>query len=65
MLVEPLIVFMEVMRQQHSNTPDWIDDHEALLDRLRAGDGTGAARLIHKHLARDREEIRQAIASGS
>jgi DNA-binding GntR family transcriptional regulator len=64
-LSEPLTVFMEVMRQQHSNTHDWIDDHEALLDRLRAGDGAGAARLIQKHLERDRAEIRQAMAAGS
>jgi DNA-binding GntR family transcriptional regulator len=62
-LAEPLTVFMEVMRQQHSNTQDWIDDHEALLERLRQGDGVGAAGLIREHLERDREEIRQAIRS--
>jgi DNA-binding GntR family transcriptional regulator len=59
-LAEPLAVFMEVMRQQHANTQDWIDDHQALLDRLRARDGEGAAGLIRQHLERDREEIRQA-----
>jgi DNA-binding GntR family transcriptional regulator len=65
MLAEPLTVFMEVMRQQHSNTHDWIDDHEALLDRLRSGDGSGAANLIRKHLERDRKEIREAITAKS
>ena len=59
-LAEPLAVFMEVMRQQHANTQDWIDDHAALLALLRERDGEGAAHLIRQHLERDREEIRRA-----
>ena len=34
---EPITVCMEVMRQQHANAQDWIDDHEALLQLLREG----------------------------
>jgi DNA-binding GntR family transcriptional regulator len=64
-LAEPVTVIMEVMRQHHTNTQDWIDDHEALLQLLREGDGAGAASLIRKHLQRDREEIRHASDSSS
>lgn len=64
-LAEPVTVFMEVMRQQHTNIQNWIDDHEALLEVLRAGDGTSAASLIRKHLERDREEIHHALGSAS
>lgn len=60
MLSEPVTVYMEIMRQHHTNTQDWIDDHEELLALLRARDGAGAAALIRTHLERDREEIRRA-----
>jgi DNA-binding GntR family transcriptional regulator len=64
-LAEPIMVCMEVMRQQHPNAQDWIDDHEALLQLLREGDGPGAASLIRKHLHRDREEIHHALDASS
>jgi DNA-binding GntR family transcriptional regulator len=65
MLAEPLTVFMEVMRQHHTDTQDWIDDHEALLALLTSGDGLAAADLIRAHLERDRQEIRLALGAAN
>lgn len=64
-LAEPVTVFMEVMRQQHTNTQDWIDDHQALLHVLKSGNGEAAARLIREHLERDRQEIRAALCASA
>jgi DNA-binding GntR family transcriptional regulator len=36
-----------------------IDDHEALIERLAAGDGEGAAALMERHLTMNRQRLRQ------